>query len=173
MTSSSSSSSDGKQIKRNFSAYNSIFSTGLTILKTIVDEEEISSRPRKTRNVINRQREETHLRLMKDYVEDDCVFDEGAFRRRFRMSKGLFLRIVDDLENANVYFTQRWDARGRMGFTPLQKCTSAIWQLAYGTAPDGFDEYLHMSERSSRETTRAPRNAIHDSSRTTLSRNAS
>ena len=56
---------------------------------------------------------------MKDYFDDDCVFDEGAFRRRFRMSKGLFLRIVDDLKNSNVYFTQRWDARGRMGFTPL------------------------------------------------------
>ena len=59
---------------------------------------------------------------------------------------------MDDLENANVYFTQQWDVRGRMGFTPLQKCTSTIRQLAYGTAPDAFDEYLHMSERSSRET---------------------
>ena len=68
------------------------------------------------------------------------------------MSKGLFLWIVDDLKNATVYFTQRWDARGRMGFTPLQKCTSAIRQLAYGIAADAFDEYLHMSERSSRET---------------------
>jgi len=105
-SSSSSLASVGEQIKRKFSAYNSIFSTGLAMLETIVDEEEISSRPRKTRKVINRQREEAHLRLMKDYFDDDCVFDEGAFRRRFQMYKGLFLRIVDDLENANVYFTQ-------------------------------------------------------------------
>ena len=106
-SSSSSSSSEMEQIKQNFSAYNSIFSTALAIMKTIVDEEEISSRPRKTRKVINRQREEAHLRLMKDYFDNDCVFYEGAFRKRFWMSKGLFLRIVDDLQNANVYFTQR------------------------------------------------------------------
>ncbi|GJY91912.1 reverse transcriptase domain-containing protein [Tanacetum coccineum] len=30
------------------------------------------------------------------------------------------------------------------------KCTSAIRQLAYGTAPDAFDEYLQIAERTSR-----------------------
>ena len=89
MASSSPSSSFSKieQIKRNYAAYNSICSMTFSILKTIVDEEETSTRPRKTRKVINRQREDAHLRLMKDYFDDDCVFDEGAFRRRFWMSK--------------------------------------------------------------------------------------
>ncbi|GJW40512.1 ALP1-like protein isoform X1 [Tanacetum coccineum] len=31
------------------------------------------------------------------------------------------------------------------------KCTSAIRQLVYGTAPDAFDEYLKIAERNSRE----------------------
>ncbi|GKE78122.1 ALP1-like protein isoform X1 [Tanacetum coccineum] len=31
------------------------------------------------------------------------------------------------------------------------KCTTAIRQLAYGTTPDAFDEYLQMSERTARE----------------------
>ncbi|GJZ59415.1 nucleotide-binding alpha-beta plait domain-containing protein [Tanacetum coccineum] len=30
------------------------------------------------------------------------------------------------------------------------KCTTAIRQLAYGTTPDAFDEYLQMSERTAR-----------------------
>ncbi|KAJ9541294.1 hypothetical protein OSB04_027800 [Centaurea solstitialis] len=43
------------------------------------------------------------------------------------------------------------DARGVKGFSPLQKCTSAIRQLAYGSAADSSDEYLRMSEKTSRE----------------------
>ena len=37
-------------------------------------------------------------------------------------------------------------------FTALQKCTSAIRQLAYGNTADALDEYLNMSERVSRES---------------------
>jgi hypothetical protein len=67
------------------------------------------------------------------------------------MSKELFLRLVSDLEQQYTFFTQGSDARGRIGFSPLQKCTSAIRQLAYGVVPDTQDEYLKMSERVSRE----------------------
>ncbi|XP_071700050.1 protein ALP1-like [Rutidosis leptorrhynchoides] len=38
---------------------------------------------------------------------------------------------------------------GRLGFTTEQKITSALRQLAYGTAADMFDEYLQMSEATS------------------------
>ena len=64
------------------------------------------------------------------------------------MSKKLFLRIVSDLEQECIYFTQSSDARGKRGFSPLKKCTSAICQLAYGVVPDTQDEYLKMSERT-------------------------
>ncbi|KAJ9559522.1 hypothetical protein OSB04_004682 [Centaurea solstitialis] len=37
------------------------------------------------------------------------------------------------------------------GFSTLQKCASAIRQLAYASASDAFDEYLRMSETMSRE----------------------
>ncbi|XP_071733211.1 uncharacterized protein [Rutidosis leptorrhynchoides] len=47
------------------------------------------------------------------------------------------------------YFSQRVDAIGRPTVTTLQKCTSAIRQLAYGIAPDMWDEYLQMSEQTS------------------------
>ncbi|KAJ9546702.1 hypothetical protein OSB04_019245 [Centaurea solstitialis] len=40
---------------------------------------------------------------------------------------------------------------GVKGLSPLQKCTSAIRQLAYESAADSIDEYLRMSETTSRE----------------------
>ncbi|GKA95098.1 hypothetical protein Tco_0817136, partial [Tanacetum coccineum] len=46
---------------------------------------------------------------------------------------------------------QRNDAIGRLSIGPILKCTSVIRQLAYDTAPDAFDEYLQIAERTSRE----------------------
>ncbi|XP_076935698.1 uncharacterized protein LOC143602503 [Bidens hawaiensis] len=67
------------------------------------------------------------------------------------MSHQLFLRIVGDLERDYAFFQQRNDARGRTGFAPLQKCTTATRQLAYGTVSDAMEEYLQMSESVARE----------------------
>ncbi|KAJ9558474.1 hypothetical protein OSB04_013088 [Centaurea solstitialis] len=58
---------------------------------------------------------------------------------------------VNDLDREVDFFKQHWDARGVKGFSPLQKCASAIRQLAYGSASDAFDEYLRMSETTSRD----------------------
>ena len=41
--------------------------------------------------------------------------------------------------------------RGEKSFTALQKCTSAIRQLATGEPPDRFDDYLNMACRTSGE----------------------
>ncbi|GJW41793.1 hypothetical protein Tco_0070592 [Tanacetum coccineum] len=48
-----------------------------------------------------------------------------------------------------TYFSSRLDATGRKSIGPILKCTSAIRQLTYGTAPDAFDEYLQIAERTS------------------------
>ncbi|GJR63783.1 hypothetical protein Tco_1505945 [Tanacetum coccineum] len=45
----------------------------------------------------------------------------------------------------------RSDAYRSYSIDPILKCTSAIRQMAYGTAPDAFDEYLQIAERTSRE----------------------
>lgn len=50
------------------------------------------------------------------------------------------------------FFQQRYDARGRLGFTGLQKCTAAMRLIAYGNTADSVDEYLQMSERTARES---------------------
>ena len=60
------------------------------------------------------------------------------------MNKPLFMRIVDRLSNEVEFFRQKKDALGRFSLSPLQKCTTAIRVLAYGTAADAVDEYLRL-----------------------------
>ncbi|XP_021974695.1 uncharacterized protein LOC110869779 [Helianthus annuus] len=88
------------------------------------------------RRYIERQREEGHDTLMADYFVKDPKYNEDIFRHRFQN---------------HPWFEEAPDARGRKGFTPLQKVTLAIKQLATGNTPDENDEYLHMAERTSRE----------------------
>ncbi|WZZ71565.1 hypothetical protein YC2023_082935 [Brassica napus] len=62
------------------------------------------------------------------------------------MNKKLFMRIVDGLSENVPFFQQRRDATGRLGLSPLQKCTAAIRLLAYGDAADTVYEYLRLGE---------------------------
>ncbi|XP_021723982.1 uncharacterized protein LOC110691372 [Chenopodium quinoa] len=79
------------------------------------------------------------------------LYPANMFRRRFRMRKNVFTRIVNQLSESDVYFQQRPDATGRLGASPLQKCTAAIRMLAYGTSADAVDEYLKIASSTARE----------------------
>ena len=105
-----------------------------------------SQRRRKKKRFIKRDREEAHERLVKDYFADDSIYNESHFRRRFRMRRHLFLRIVDALQSRFDFFKQRTDALGRRGLSPLTKRTVAIRMLACGISTDRFDEYLKICE---------------------------
>ncbi|XP_057785635.1 uncharacterized protein LOC131003170 [Salvia miltiorrhiza] len=107
-------------------------------------------RPRKKRIVVRRDRESEAERLHRDYFSVDPVYGPQFFRRRFRMSRELFLRIVNALE-VDPHFQQRPDAIGHLSFSPIQKCTAAVRQLAYGTAADCCDEYLCIGETTALE----------------------
>uniref|UniRef100_A0A0D3BVE3 DDE Tnp4 domain-containing protein n=1 Tax=Brassica oleracea var. oleracea TaxID=109376 RepID=A0A0D3BVE3_BRAOL len=98
------------------------------------------------RTYIERNREEGHIRLWNDYFSEEPTFPRYLFRRRFRMNKDLFMRIVYRLSEEFRFFQQRRDATGRDGLSPLQKCTAAIRLLAYGSAADSVDEYLRLGE---------------------------
>nr|XP_043611544.1 uncharacterized protein LOC122583183 [Erigeron canadensis] len=100
-------------------------------------------------------RSESHNHLFRDYFAEEPKFNETFFRQRFRMSRRLFVKIASDLENNFSFFQRKIDARGKWGFSALQRCTSAVRQLGYGSNPDSLDDYLNMSERSSRETLNA------------------
>ncbi|XP_009120498.3 protein ALP1-like [Brassica rapa] len=67
------------------------------------------------------------------------------------MNKSLFLAIVDRLSQEFEYFQLKEDASERSSLSPLQKCTAAIRQLAYGGAADAIDEYVRMAETTARK----------------------
>ncbi|XP_038707252.1 uncharacterized protein LOC120002560 [Tripterygium wilfordii] len=96
--------------------------------------------------VINRNWEEGHQRLWHDYFAEVPVFPPHLFRRRFRMNRHLFCRIVDDVVARNDYFLQKRDALGVLGLSSLQKVTTAMCMLAYGQPADSIDEYIRIGE---------------------------
>ena len=78
------------------------------------------------------QREAGHAQLYKDYFHpNDPTYKEKKFRRRFRMSSGLFKRIREGVAAYDDYFIAKPDAVGKLGFTSYQKCSVAIRMLAY------------------------------------------
>ncbi|XP_010501853.1 PREDICTED: uncharacterized protein LOC104779170 [Camelina sativa] len=81
---------------------------------------------------INRDREEGHTWLWNDYFGENPTYTPAMFRRRFRMNKPLFERIVSTIENGVPYFRQRGNGTGRLGLSALQKCSAAIRMMAYG-----------------------------------------
>jgi hypothetical protein len=68
------------------------------------------------------------------------------------MRKHLFERIVQTLGEWSLVFRQRSDAFGKVGFSPILKCTIALQMLAYGTCADMFDENLQIAETTVIET---------------------
>ncbi|GKD67399.1 ALP1-like protein isoform X1 [Tanacetum coccineum] len=116
-----------------------------------------SSAPKRRKTYIPRERESAEQRLLKDYFGNDEFkpkYPEENFRRMCRMSSTLFNKIVNNILSYDVepileyftYFKSRYDVTGRLSIGPILKCTSAIHQLAYDTAPDAFDEYLQIAE---------------------------
>ncbi|XP_074378102.1 uncharacterized protein LOC141719627 [Apium graveolens] len=106
------------------------------------------SKPRKS---IFRDRETGHRRFVNDYFSPNPVYPEQFFRRRFRMGRHVFLRIVDALSNFDPYFQQRVDALRRKGLSSLQKCTAAMRILAYGVSADAVDDYVCIAESTAVE----------------------
>ncbi|KAK1577946.1 hypothetical protein Q3G72_026238 [Acer saccharum] len=74
------------------------------------------------------------------------------FRRRFRMSRSLFLSIVEKVEARDNYFMQRRDSVGRLGLSGLQKITAVFQMLAYGLPTNATDEYIKIGESTTIES---------------------
>ncbi|GKA81515.1 ALP1-like protein [Tanacetum coccineum] len=117
------------------------------------------AQPRLTRNLIHRDREVDEERLMVNYFDEYCKYPLYYFRRRYCMSRKLFLDIVegiksyivDPLPKHSKFLTIQPDATGRMSLSVIIKCTSAIRQLAYSNTSDAFDKYLQMGEHTTRD----------------------
>ena len=101
--------------------------------------------------VINRDREAADRILFADYFADNPRYNDGMFRRRFRMSRNLFLRIVDAVKQHDNYFAQQSDGLGRLGLSTLEKATAVFRILAYGVPADATDEYVKIGESTAIE----------------------
>ncbi|GJZ87983.1 hypothetical protein Tco_0659765, partial [Tanacetum coccineum] len=110
-----------------------------------------ASKPKRTRNQVERDRYGAHDRLVAAYFSDHPQYEETTFRTRFRMSQRLFTRLVQEISDHDPYFQVRPDCSGRIGISALVKCTSAIHQMAYDTVPDALDEYLQLATTTSHE----------------------
>lgn len=66
---------------------------------------EANNTPRRKRKYIKRDHAAANQRLHEDYFANQPVYDDVMFRRRFRMQKHVFLRIVGDLSRSDKYFT--------------------------------------------------------------------
>ncbi|KAF0714648.1 hypothetical protein AaE_011524 [Aphanomyces astaci] len=68
-------------------------------------------RPGKSQNIDHQRSLYANL-LMQDYFTPNCTYPDDLFRRRFRMSRDLFLHVMNTVEANDSYFTQRKDAVG-------------------------------------------------------------
>ena len=99
----------------------------------------------------DRDRVSGNAQLIKDYFADNPVYDANLFRRRFRMHRPLFIRILNDIQEHDDYFVQKNDALGFPGLTGIQKMTAAMRMLAYGMSADAVDEYVRIGESTTIE----------------------
>ncbi|XP_035551461.1 uncharacterized protein LOC118349841 [Juglans regia] len=101
---------------------------------------------------IRRDHIQGHECFFRDYFSENPVYPSNLFRRRFRMSRPLFLRILNEVEAYEPYFVQRRDNAGRLGLSSMQKITAALRMLAYGVTGDFMDEYIHIGESTAMES---------------------
>ena len=93
-----------------------------------------------------RDRVSRNTRLLNDYFIENPIYDETLFRRCFRLSRPLFLRILHTLQQHNNYFVQRRNVSNTIGLSDEQKMTVALRMLAYGMSADLIDEYVRIGE---------------------------
>ena len=99
----------------------------------------------------NRHCLEGYCMLYSDYSADAPLHGEKTFRCCYRMSRKLFLRIVNSIREFDSYLKCKKDCTGTLGFTSIQKCTTAMRMLAYGAPGDSLDDYGRMAESTTIE----------------------
>ncbi|XP_070676371.1 uncharacterized protein [Malus domestica] len=93
------------------------------------------AKPRHAAN-FNRKRERRDKDLLEDYFIPNSVFPDHVFRRRFRMQRSLFNKIMSAICNHDPYFVQKDDVFRVLGLFLEQKITVALRMLVYGAFVD-------------------------------------
>jgi len=113
--------------------------------RTQTKEKRGGSLPAKRRSRF-RNRQLYHKLPMQDYFVDNPTYDNCQFRRRFRMCRQLFDRIMHDVVSHDSYFDNGVDACGEKSFSSRQKIAFALGYMAYGGCTDRLDETLRFAE---------------------------
>nr|GEV63983.1 retrovirus-related Pol polyprotein from transposon TNT 1-94 [Tanacetum cinerariifolium] len=106
------------------------------------------------RTPVERDHYGAHDRLVMMYFSEHPQYDEATFRERFRMSRRLLTKIVQEVTDASPFFHERYDCTGQRSISALMKCTFAIRQMAYRAVPYSLDEYLQMGATTARDSLR-------------------
>lgn len=88
------------------------------------------------------KRKRSHDQLFTNYFAANPIYLPPIFRRHFGMNRPLFLHILNAIGVHNPYFVQKIDACNFIKFSTLQKMTTAMKMLAYGTSADALNKYL-------------------------------
>lgn len=104
------------------------------------------------RKALERHRLEGHKIMKRQYFSRTDSYDPEVFRRRYRMSRRLFVRIANDVRDYDDYFIRKRDGSGLLGFSTIQKITAAMRQLTQGISSDTVSEYTRLSESTARES---------------------
>eukprot|EP00918_Siedleckia_nematoides_P086144 GHVU01189648.1.p1 GENE.GHVU01189648.1~~GHVU01189648.1.p1 ORF type:complete len:440 (-),score=40.95 GHVU01189648.1:153-1472(-) len=103
---------------------------------------------------IDRNRQAGHEQIMRDYFGVDGIaptYPDSTFRRRFRMRRPLFLRILEGCVATDAYFRQKYDAARVLGLSAEQKVIAALRMLTHGLCADATDEYCRIGESTTLE----------------------
>ena len=75
---------------------------------------------------------------------EQSTYSNNMFIRRFRMSKDLFFRIADVIQQADDYFVQKYDTVGNLGASVEQKLCACLRLLGDGCAIDSMDDKYRL-----------------------------
>ncbi|XP_071678539.1 uncharacterized protein [Lolium perenne] len=116
----------------------------------LAEATDVRSRKRKGstmgRLCIPRNRALSHTLLTRDYFAEVPTYPPHLFRRRYRMRRSLFNKIVAMCEDNTCYFKRKRNAAGLLGFSAHQKIYAVMRTFAYGIPADYADEYLRIGE---------------------------
>ncbi|XP_070664546.1 uncharacterized protein [Malus domestica] len=101
------------------------------------------AKPRRAAN-LDRKRERRGKDLLEDNFIPNNIFPDHVFRRRFRMQRNFFDKIMSAICNHDPYSVKKEDAFHVLGLNPEQKITAALRMLAYGASTDQVDEIARM-----------------------------
>ncbi|CEP20023.1 hypothetical protein [Parasitella parasitica] len=96
---------------------------------------------------VKRDYEAGHNVIVKHYFDaHERTYDKTVLRRRFRMMRSLFIKIVNEVQEQDSYFIRKPNYTGKLGLSVLQKVVAAILQLAYGLPANAIEECVKIGE---------------------------